>query len=135
MPRERPKMTVPSTPNRTRIGTGKDVLAGIDGRTAPARRFREIVGQLVSNIGGDPSQAQTAVIQRAATLLVWAESAEAEFARTGELDIGSFTTATNALRRLLADVGLERKTKDVTPSLDVYLAARSRASDAGDAAA
>ena len=126
---------MPSIPNRTRMGTGKDVLAGIDGRTAPARRFREIVGQLVADIGGDPSQAQAAVIQRAATLVVWAESAEAEFARTGELDIQSFTTATNALRRLLADVGLERRMKDATPPLHEYLAARSRDSDAGEAAA
>jgi hypothetical protein len=54
------------------------------------------------------------VCRRAATLAVWCEQAEAEMAAGKDIDIGEFTTATNALRRLLQDIGLERKAKDIT---------------------
>ena len=42
-----------------------------------------------------------------------------------DIDIAEFTTATNALRRLLADLGLERRQRDLTPSLEGYLAAKA----------
>ena len=122
MPRDRTETLMPSIPNRTRKGLGKDVLAGIDGRTGPARRFREIVAQMASDLGGDPSQGQAAIMERAATLIVWCEGEEAARARGESFDIASFTTATNALRRLLVDLGLERKARDVTPAdLTTYL--------------
>lgn len=119
------RLKAPGSPTaRSRIGNGKDILPGVDGRSAGARRYREIVGQLATDLGGDLTAAQEAIARRAATLAVWCESAEAGFARGEDLDIQAFTTAANALRRLLADLGLERRAKDVTPSLSAYLAAR-----------
>jgi len=38
------------------------------------------------------------------------------------LNVTEFITATNALRRLLNDLGRERRMKDITPSIDSYLA-------------
>ena len=93
----------------------------MDGRSAFARRYRDIYAQLVSDLGADPSEAQTIIARRACTLAVWCEQSEAGLASGVELDIGEFTTATNALRRLLADLGLERRMRDVTPSLARYL--------------
>jgi hypothetical protein len=90
-------------------------LEGVDGRSVLARRYRDILEQLISDIGGDPSEAQSLILRRSATLAVWCEMAEAEMAQGKELDIVSFTTATNALRRLLADIGLQRRSRDVTP--------------------
>ena len=37
------------------------------------------------------------------------------------LDIGEYSTATNTLHRLLTTLGLERKMKDVTPTINSYL--------------
>jgi hypothetical protein len=105
----------------SRVGNGKDILPGVDGRSAGARRYRELAGELARDLGGDPSGAQQAIIRRAATLSVWCEQAEADFANGKDLDIQAFTTATNALRRLLADLGLERKAKDITPDLATYV--------------
>jgi hypothetical protein len=39
----------------------------------------------------------------------------------GVLDLAEFTTAANSLRRLLSDLGLERRARDITPSLSQYL--------------
>ena len=57
---------------RSRVSNGKDLfLDGVDGRSAIARRYRDILAQLTSDIGGDPSEAQHIIIRRATQLAVW----------------------------------------------------------------
>ena len=105
------------------ISNGKDLfLEGVDGRSVIARRYRDILAQLTSDIGGDPSEAQSIIIRRATQLAVWCEQAEAEAAGGKSLNIGEYATATNTLRRLLLDLGLERRMRDITPRIDAYLA-------------
>ena len=41
------------------------------------------------------------------------------------MDVQTYTTAVNALRRLLCDLGLERVARDVTPPLSDYLKAKA----------
>jgi len=98
-------------------------LPGVDGRTLPARRYRELVSGIAADLGGDLSIAKQAIVCRAASLITWAEFAEAEFANSGKLDVATYTTAINSLRRLLADIGLDRISKDV-PDLQSWIAAR-----------
>lgn len=112
---------IPKPQAGTRVGNGKDILAGLDHRSVVMRRYREILSQLVTDMGGDPSEAKSIIAKRSATLAVWCEQAEATMAEGGDINIGEFTTATNALRRLLVDIGLERKAKDITPTLKQYL--------------
>ncbi|WP_291179612.1 hypothetical protein [Hyphomicrobium sp.] len=101
------------------------ILSNVDGRSTAMRRYKEVLAQLVSDAGGDPSEAVMLIMRRAATIAVWCEQAEVAMANGGTLDIAEFTTATNALRRLLIDIGLERRPKDVTPTLDQYLRAKA----------
>lgn len=110
---------------RSRIGNGKALLPDVDGRSAAMRRYKEILAQLTADMGGDPSEAQTMIARRAATLAVWCESAEADMARGAAFDIASFTTAANSLRRLLADLGLERRPRDVTPTVRDFIEGRA----------
>jgi hypothetical protein len=114
---------------RSRVSNGSATfLDGADGRSVLARRYRDIFAQLCADMGGDPSEAQAAIARRAATIAVWCEQAEAGLARGEKLDIGAFTTAANSLRRLLADLGLERRARDVTPpDLRSYLAQKAAA--------
>ena len=44
----------------------------------------------------------------------------------GEVDIGEFATVANAMRRLLVDLGLERRARDVTSDVNSYLASKGR---------
>ena len=99
-------------------------IDGLDGRSALARRYRDLVAEFVSDIGGADiiSAAQRAIVRRAASLCVWCEAVEVRLAAGEEIDI--YTTAANSLRRLLVDIGLERRARDVTPSLDAYLLAK-----------
>ncbi len=111
---------------RSRVSNGRALfLDAVDGRSVFARRYRDILAQLVSDMGGDPSEAQSLIARRAATLAVWCEQAEASMAAGTDLDIQEFTTATNALRRLLSDIGLERRAREIVPTLTEYLAERA----------
>jgi hypothetical protein len=110
---------------RSRVSNGSAVLEGVDGRSTAARRYRDVLEELIRDMGGDPSGAQSAIARRAAALCVVCEQAEAEMIAGGVLDLGEFTTAANSLRRLLSDLGLERRAKDITPSLASYISARS----------
>jgi hypothetical protein len=123
---ESPTIVAAKPEGRSRIGNGRALLPDVDGRSAAMRRYKEVLGQLMADLGGRPTEAQTIIARRAATLAVWCEGVEADMANGKSLDIAPFTTAANTLRRLLADLGLERRLRDVTPSLATYLAGRDR---------
>jgi hypothetical protein len=125
MPATSPKPTPIKRTAASRITNGSEVLAGVDGRSAMVRRYRDILGQLVDDMGGDPSEAQLQIGRRAAALSVWCEDKDAAAANGEPLDIATYTTASNALRRLLADLGLERRARNVTPTLAQYAAQRA----------
>lgn len=99
-------------------------VESVDGRSALARRYRDLVGEFTRDIGGDPSEAQKQLIRRAASLSVWCEAVEVRLASGEDVEIGPLTTAVNSLRRILADIGLERVAKDITPSLNEYMKQR-----------
>jgi hypothetical protein len=120
-----PTIDAPKPQACSRVSNGSSTfLDGVDGRSALARRYRDILGELIRDLGGDPSGAQAAIARRAAALCTWCEQAEAAMAGGGEINIAEFTTAANAMRRLLVDLGLERRARDVTPTLSQYLATK-----------
>lgn len=117
------RQTVPIQ-QATRVGNGSAILPGVDGRTAMGRRLREIVGALVSDLGGDDAmtEAKLHIVRRVAVLAAQLEQIEADAANgVRAFDIGTYSTGANTLRRLLADLGLERRARDVTPNLDRYI--------------
>ncbi len=103
------------------------MLVGVDGRSLMARRFREIVHSIDSDLGGDLTEAQRHLVARAATLAIWCEARESELAAGNEFDAAAYATIANALRRLLADLGLERRMRNITTSLSDYLAGKGAA--------
>jgi len=111
----------------TRRGTGAVALTGVDGRSLMARRFREIVTGVEADLGGDLTEAQKHLLARAATLAVWAEARETELATGGDFDAVQYATISNAMRRLLTDLGLERRARDISPSLSAYIAGKAKA--------
>lgn len=116
--------------HRSRVTNGSAVLPGVDGRSVWMRRLRDLIDLHVSDLGGDAavSAAERSIVRRAATLTVELERMEGAFALAGEaapdaLDLYQRTAGN--LRRLLESVGLERRARDVTPSLSQYLASKA----------
>jgi hypothetical protein len=125
MPRPSTKHATPKPEARTRVGNGSVVLQGVDARSITFRRYREILASLIADMGGDPTEAQSQIARRAASLSIWCEEQDTAAANGTPIDIGAYTTASNSLRRLLESLGLERKQRNVTPTIAEYAAQKA----------
>jgi hypothetical protein len=104
---------------RSKVGNGRALLPGVDGRSIWARRCRDVVAGHVADLGGldNCSAAERSIIRRAACLTVELERLEVRFATADQADPGDldlYTRASGNLRRLLEAIGLERRAKDIS---------------------
>lgn len=85
-------------------------VAGIDGRSQTARRFRDLVEIMNNDPGGYDilSEFQKQLIRRAATLSIMAEAVEADVVRDLGFDIMNYGTVCDRLRRIAETLGLRR---------------------------
>jgi hypothetical protein len=99
-------------------------LGLIDGRTREAKLYGMTVADIASDLGGtdELSRAELELIRRAAGLSVLAALAESRLLSGDNIDISELVSVGNAQRRILATLGLQRRQKDVTPSLAEALA-------------
>lgn len=105
---------------------GAMMLAGqrVDGRTALGKRYKAIFAEMVSDIGGEPTAAQEAIIRRASALAVQSEQWEAVMAQGGDVDVSTYCKLVNTLSRVLQTIGLQRHARDITPRvIDQHAAA------------
>ena len=74
---------------RSRISNGSALLEGIDGRSATARRFRDVLNEIVSDLGGSDrlSEGQRQLARRCAMLAVECEKLEALGVAGGAIDL------------------------------------------------
>ncbi|MFZ3326011.1 MAG: hypothetical protein WA231_09025 [Methylocella sp.] len=109
--------------NRTKLFA----IEGMDGRLGPARRFRDILEQIECDLGGidNLSEGQRQLCRRAATLSFTAECMEVDAVAGKPFDIDLFGQLTDRLGRCFQRLGLERKSRDVTPTLRDYLQAKA----------
>jgi hypothetical protein len=119
-PPDRPAVVRPKDPQRSRITNGSALLPGVDGRNAWVRRCKDVVNEHIADLGGpdNVSAAERSIIRRACVLTVELERLERNFALAGEAstdDIDLYQRVANSLRRLLEAVGLQRRSRDVTP--------------------
>ena len=126
MSRDRPVIEAVSSPlcelpSRTRsaVSNHKDLLPGLDGRSASARRFRDLVNAFVADMGGLDrcSEIRLGLVRRLAATTVQAEMLEARMVNGEQIDISQLCTLASTTVRLSQRLGLERKQRDVTPSL------------------
>jgi hypothetical protein len=109
---------------RSRVTNGKRLFVEADGRGPWARRWRDVLAEITSDLGGPDllSEAQRQLIKRAATLCIMCERMEGQAAEGTEIDLEIFGTLTDRLGRTLQRLGLRRVPRDVTPpSVAEYL--------------
>jgi hypothetical protein len=117
-------MTEPAKRNLSRITNG--AIVDGDGRSAWARRMRDVIVLHLGDLGGEDnvSEAEKSIIRRVAALTCELERMESLFAEFGEASpeqLDLYQRTAGNMRRLLEAVGLERRSKDVTPTLEEYL--------------
>jgi len=111
---------------RSKVTNGSALLPGVDGRSTWVRRCRDVIALHLSDMGGESntSAAERSLIRRIAVLTTELEMLEQRFAAVGmatAIDLDLYVRGAGHLRRLLESIGLQRRQKDVTPSLSEYL--------------
>src|SRR5271166_4788493 len=122
-----PQQVARKSRGRSRVSNGAKLLPASDGRSMTARRFRDLFEFICNDLGGADrlSEGERQLVRRAAALSAELERQEASWARgEAEFDIAAYSTLTNAVRRVFETLGLQRRVRDVTPSLSAYVAAR-----------
>ncbi|WP_292532846.1 hypothetical protein [Methylocystis sp.] len=114
-----------------RVTVGSLFIAA-DGRSPWARRYRDMVAMLVGDAGGLESltELRLSLIRRCAALIVECEKMEVTLADGGKVDIDLLARTSSHVRRISETIGLDRATRDVTPSL-AQIVAQHRQDAAG----
>jgi hypothetical protein len=109
---------------RSAVTSGRKLFVEGDPNSAWSRRYRDLVRGHISDLGGREmlSEAQLSLVKRAAALACELEQMEGRMSLGQQVDIDRFGRAASHLRRILEALGLERRARDVTPSLAEYLA-------------
>jgi hypothetical protein len=114
---------------RSRITNHSDLLPGLDGRTAAARRFRDLVSAYIADQGGIDrcSEIKLGLLRRLAATTVQSEIIEARMVNGEAIDISTLCTLASTSVRIAQRLGIERVPKNVTPTLNEYIDASSEA--------
>ena len=117
---------------RSRVSNGAEILPDVDGRSAVARRSRDITAQIVADMGGASqcAEARLQLIRRFAAAAVLAEQMEARLANGHSINIADHALLSSTLVRLAQRIGIDRRSRNTTPSLSEYLELQSKRIDA-----
>ncbi|HUS82791.1 MAG TPA: hypothetical protein VM013_05990 [Dehalococcoidia bacterium] len=125
-PAARKRLALSKAEFRTRLTNGTDILEGVDGRSSMARRHRDLIALHLSDLGGEDciSEAEYSLLRRAVALTVQLELMETSFAlRDGAAApkaLEVYGRVASHIRRLHEALGLPRRQRDITPSVDAY---------------
>jgi hypothetical protein len=106
---------------------GPLTLDALDQRTRPFRRYQAISGAVLGDLGGEEntSEIERQLISRFAVLALTLEGMEAAALAGDQIDLDLFARGAGHLRRIGETLGLKRRPRDVTPSLESYLASKA----------
>lgn len=101
---------------RSAVTNGKRLHVIRPGDTAWARRFRDVLAEIISDLASDSlSEGQRQMARRCATIAIACERMEGEAAAGRDIDLDTYGTLTDQLGRAFNRLGLKRQAKDVTP--------------------
>jgi len=114
---------------RSRVTNRKTHFVEADGRGPWARRWRDILGEVIADLGGIDilSEGQKQLARRCATISIACERMEGEAAQGNEIDLEVYGTLTDRLGRCFQRLGLKRHARDISPpSVAAYLEHKAR---------
>jgi hypothetical protein len=110
---------------RSRVTNGRSPFVEADRRGPWARRWSDVLAEIISDIGGHDaglSEGQRQLARRATTIAIACERMEGEAAAGKAIDLEQYGRLTDRLGRAFQRLGLRRQARDVSQTLDQYLA-------------
>jgi hypothetical protein len=123
----RPATTDRAPTQRSAVTNGSRMLVGVNGCSAMARRYRDLVEGLTAELGEGLTEADRLQVRNAATLQMHAEALTAALVRGEPVDAEALTRAANGATRALAALKRRKPTKPIKPALADYLRAKHEA--------
>jgi len=95
-------------------------LAKLDRRGAEYRRYEEIRGAIVSDLGGSEvvSTSEAQLADKAAFIAMTLETMQIASLSGEEIDLHRYGELTDRLRRLLVTVGLRRRAREIEDTIE-----------------
>jgi hypothetical protein len=109
--------------SRSKVSNGSSHFVEADQRGQWARRWRDVLSEIVSDLGGVDllSEGQKQLARRCATISIACEKMEGSAASGKEIDLVAYGQLTDRLGRTLQRLGLKRQPRNVTPpSIEEY---------------
>ena len=118
--------------SRSIAGLDRRTLAKLDRRTVEYQRYAGIRAALIADKGGETavSEAEAQLVDRCAFMAMRLETMQIVALAGEEIDLQRYGELTDRLRRGLESIGLQRRARDITPSLRSYLTTRTELDDA-----
>jgi hypothetical protein len=111
-----------SDAGRVRLLTLKD----LDRRTRAYQRVKETRAEVIADLGGEDqlSTFERIAADNVAMLDAMLKDVSARWLQGEAIDVADIATLQNTFNRTAAALGWQRRSRDVTPSLDAYLRAK-----------
>ncbi len=108
---------------RSAVTNGKRLHVQPVGDTASSRRFRDVLAEITSDLGGADrlSEAQRQLARRCATLSLECEKMDAAALLGQPVDLEIYGRLCDRLGRAFQRLGITRAPRDVTPDLRTYI--------------
>ena len=113
---------------RARVTNVARLLVGVDGRSAEARRFRDLILSFTEALGGELTETQRVAVRRAAELTVIAEQQRTRALRGEPVDPLALVRLEGMTARAVRALGITSDTKPRRRSLLATLAEGGAAS-------
>jgi len=118
-----------SRTNRSAVSNGSTVLAGVDGRSAEGRRYRDLVISYAEPLGGvaSLSEENSALVRQCAALTMQSERMQSAIVRGEAVDCEQVTRIANALSRTLSAIRSRRRPQKGPSALERIVARHAEA--------
>jgi hypothetical protein len=123
-PAARAESTPRPASTRSAVSNGKRLHVEAPGDGAWSRRFRDLLAEIVSDLGGPDhlSEGQRQLARRCATIALECERLEGQAVAGQSIDLDLYGQMTDRLGRAFQRLGLKRVKRDITPSVEEYVA-------------
>jgi hypothetical protein len=121
-PKRRP-IKVRKASFRSIVTNGQRIQPGVDGRSALARRYADICAAVIADHGGIDllAEVRLQLIRRFSAACVLAEQQEARMANGETIDVQQHALLTSSLVRVAQRIGINRRAREIVPTLASYL--------------